>query len=171
MRRGKPRLPWKRGPAAWNIKLDADEIRIRLSAENRNFFSLRRAAWILRVSTQPVRDWIRLGYVQREGPRGQIARSELERFVGWLEERAEPFDTMNYLERIPLIRPFQKMRRAHFEWPKGRKALNPRELAALTGCHPSSVLKAIYSGALHGRRRSPRRWEVSRRAWHEAWRF
>ena len=168
MRRRRPRLPWKRGPAAWKIRLAADEIKIRISAEQRNFFSLRKAARLLNVSTQPVRDWIRLGYLKREGPRGQIARGELERFVGWLEERAESFDPLNYVERIPPTWPFKKLGRVRFEWPKDRKALNPRELAVLTGCHPSLVLKAIHSGTLHGRFRSPCRREVTRQAWLNA---
>lgn len=165
MRRGKPRLPWKRGPVAWKIKLEADEIKIRITGEKRNFFSLRKAARLLNVSTQPVRDWIRFGYLKREGPRGQIAKGELLRFLVWLQQRAELFDSMNYLERLPQAYPFRKLRCASFEWPKGRKALNPRELAALTGCHPSLVLKAIRERRLRARHRSPCRWEVSKHAW------
>jgi hypothetical protein len=168
MRRRKPRLPWKRGPAAWKIKLDAHEIKIRLAIEKRNFFSLRKAARLLSVSTQPVRDWIRLGYLKREGPRGQIARGELGRFVGWLEERAEPFDQMNYLQRLPHTYPFKKLRSASFVWPKDRKTLIPSELAALAGCHPSLVIKAIRCGELRGRNRSPCRFEISKQAWRNA---
>jgi|ERR1035437_1141333 hypothetical protein len=168
MRRDKPRLPWKRGPAAWKIKLDADEIKIRLGMEKRNFFSLRRVARLLSVSTQPVRDWIRLGYLKREGPRGQIARGELGRFVGWLAERAESFEPENYFQRFPLTFPFKKLGDVHFSWPKESNALKPSELATLAGCHPSLVLQAIHYGRLRGRRRSPGRWEVSKHAWRNA---
>jgi len=165
MRRGKPRLPWKRGPRACEIAQRADSILETLNASRRGFYSLRRTAKLLGVSTQPVRDWIRLGHLKREGPRGQIAKGELLRFLVWLQQRAELFDSLNYLERLPQIYPFGKLRDASFEWPKDRKALNPRELAALTGCHPSLVLKAIHEGRLRARHRSPCRWEVSKHAW------
>jgi hypothetical protein len=167
--KGRPRLPWKRGPVAWKIESDADEIKIRISAEKRKFFSLRKTARLLNVSTQPVRDWIRLGYLKRDGPRGQIAASELVRFVGWLEERAERFDPRNYLERFPPMWQFKKLGRLQWEWPKDRKALHPRELAKLAGCHPSLILKAIHSGFLRARHRTPCRFEITRQNWLKAY--
>jgi len=107
--------------------------------------------------------------LKREGPRGQIVRGELGRFVGWLEERAGRFGPENYLERLPPTYPFKKLGRVCFVWPKDRKTLNPKELAVLTGCHPSLVIKAIRCGKLRGRCRTLRgrilrRWEVSRHA-------
>jgi hypothetical protein len=169
MRRGRPRLPWKRGPRAWEIAQRAHSIFETLNASRRGFYSLRRTAKLLGISTQPVRDWIRLGHLKREGPRGQIAKGELGRFLGELERRAEFFEPWNYLDRFPPTRPFKKLGRVRFVWPKDRKALNPSELAALAGCHPSLVLKAIRSGELRGRRRTPCRVEVSRQAWFNAW--
>jgi hypothetical protein len=169
MSRGKPRLPWKRGPVAWEIAQRADSILETLKASRRGFYSLRRTAKLLGISTQPVRDWIRLGYLKREGPRGQIAKGGLDRFLGDLEKRAEPFDPRNYLERIPRTYPFKKLGRVRFEWPKGRDALKPSELATLAGCHPSLVIKAIRCRKLRGRRRSPCRFEISKAAWHNAW--
>jgi hypothetical protein len=166
---GKPGLPWKRGPAAWKIASNSEEIKIQLYVQPRKFLSLRKTAKLFGVSTQPIRDWVRLGHLKREGPRRQIALGELERFIGWLKKRAEPFDPQNYLERLPLITPFQKLRRAQFVWPKDRNALNPQELAALAGCHPSLILKAIHCGRLHGRHRSPCRFEVTRQAWQSRW--
>jgi hypothetical protein len=168
-RKGKPRLPWKRGPVAWEIAQRADSILETLNGSRRGFYSLRRTAKLLGISTQPVRDWIRLGYLKCEGPRGWIAKGELGRVLGDLEQRAEPFDPRNYLERIPRKYSFRKLGRVRFVWPKDRKTLNPKELAALAGCHPSLVIKAIRCGNLRGRRRSPRRWEVSKRAWDNAW--
>lgn len=165
---GKPRLPWKRGPAAWKIRLNADDLKIRIGAEKRNFFSLRKTARLLNVSTQPLRDWLRWGDLKREGPRKQIARNEVLRLIAWFEGCAQPFDSQNYLDRLPPTWPFKKLGRIRFEWPKGRKALNPRELAALAGCHPSLVIKAIRSGRLRGRLRSPCRYEVTRHAWFDA---
>jgi hypothetical protein len=153
---------------AWEIVQRADSIFETLNASRRGFYSLRRTAKLMGISTQPVRDWIRLGHLKREGPRGQIERGEIERFIGWLERRAEPFDPYNYLERLPAAYSFKKLYAADFEWPKGRKALNPRELAALTGCHPSLILKAIRKGRLRARHRSPYRWEVSKHAWLNA---
>lgn len=165
MSRRKPRLPWKRGPRAWEIAQRADSILETLHASRRGFYSLRRTAKLLGISTQPLRDWIRLGYLKREGPRGQIAKGELLRFLVWLQQRAEQFDSLIYQQRLPQTYPFRKLSYASFVWPKDRKALNPQELAALTGCHPSLVLKAIHEGRLRARHRSPCRWEVSKHAW------
>ncbi len=97
---GKPRLPWKRGPRAYEIAQRADQILETLDTERRGFYSLRRAARVLGVSTQPVRDWLRLGQLKRDGPRRQISRAELVRFINKLVERAEPFDPSNYVRRI-----------------------------------------------------------------------
>ena len=169
---GRPRLPWKRGPVAWSIARRADEVGRRLESASRNFFSLRRTAAILGVSTQPVRAWVRLGHLRRDGPRGQVAKAELTRFVGWLRERAEPFDNQTYTRRLTRkpgsqTFPFQALAQAQFLWPKGRPALTLRELAALIGCHPSLLIKAIkqYPYRRLGRRKSPGRWEITRRAW------
>jgi len=87
---GKPRLPWKRGPRAWEIAQRADSIMAALHASRRGFYSLRKAAKLLGVSTQPVRDWIRLNHLKRDGPRQQISRGELKRFVHELTKRAKP---------------------------------------------------------------------------------
>jgi hypothetical protein len=164
-RKGISRLPWKRGPRAWEIAQRADVVLDTLNAGRRGFYSLRRTAKLLGISTQPVRDWIRLGQLRRDGPRRQISRNELKQFVYKLVHRAESFDPENYLDRFPLTFPFKKLGDARFVWPKGRKALNPRALAILAGCHPSLILKAIHCGRLRGRRRSPCRWEVSKSAW------
>ena len=97
---GKPRLPWKRGPIAWEVAGRADEILEALAQSPRGFFSLRRASAILGVSTQPLRDWIELGYLRRVGPRRQISRDELCRLVKWLAKCAKPFEKENYLRRF-----------------------------------------------------------------------
>ena len=169
---GKPRLPWKRGPVAFEIALRAEVIKARLADHPRSFLSLRETSKILGISTQPVRDWVRLGHLKREGPRSQFARTELERFVGWLEERAERFDSSNYLERIQRHRtvpmPWHKLATAQFKWPKGRDLLTPSELAALIGCHPSLILKAIAAGQVNAHRRTRCRWGISRRDWRRA---
>ena len=167
---GKPRLPWKRGPIAWEVALRADKILEVLAQSPRGFFSLRKTARMLGVSTQPVVDWIRLGCLKREGPRGQVAKPELIRFLNWLCERAEPFDTAHYATRFArkLDKPresFKELREARFPWPKGRAALSPRELAQLVNCHPSLIVKAIQSYHLRARPQSPCRWEVTRNAW------
>jgi len=163
-------LPWKRGPAAWNIKLDVEEIKMRLAAQKRNFFSLRQAAKILGVSTQPIRDWIRLKYLKREGLRGQITKSEFERFLKWLVERAKPFSLWNYADRLlrSPTRPaylFHTLGRAEFVWPKERKTLTPRELAGLIGCHHTLIIKAIHHKPWLAKRKSPGRWEITRHRW------
>jgi hypothetical protein len=168
----KPRLPWTRGPVAWRLARRADEVCRRLAAEPRNFFSLRQAAALLGVSTQPVRDWIGLGHLQCGGPRGRVAKAELVRFVAWLRDHAKPFDPQTYTRRLvrrrrsPVV-PFETLAKAHFLWPKGQAALTPRELAGLIGCHPSLVTQAIkrkrWPGL--GQRRTPKRWEITRRAW------
>jgi hypothetical protein len=168
MRKGRHRLPWKRGPAAWKIKSHADAVKDRLANEKWNFFGLRRAARILNVSTQPVRDWIRSGQLKRTGPRGRITKVELGRFIDCLVKRAVPFDHENYLQRLPPTYPFKKLQDACFIWPKGREALNPPELARLIGCHPSLIRKAIYKHEKLGRWRTRCRWEITRWSWRDA---
>lgn len=168
---GKPRLPWKRGAAAWQVARTADAIRARLARQPRSFLSLRQTAESFGISTQPVRDWVRLKHLRRTGPRSRFARTELERFLGWLEARAEPFASENYTARFAhkpgrWPRPFGCLHRSQFLWPAGKNALAPRELAGLVGCHPSLVIKALhYYGRQLGRRRSPCRWEISRQRW------
>ncbi len=171
---GKPRLPWKRGPAAWNVARHADQILEVLAETRRGFFSLRRAARLLGVSTQPLRDWIMREDLKRAGAGRKISKDELRHFVEWLKDRAEPFDSRRYLERLhrklkaPPIE-FDKLRAARFVWPEGRNALSPKELAQLVGCHPSLILRAITSHdffhRLRGRRRTLCRWEVTKRDW------
>jgi hypothetical protein len=157
---------------AFRIAQNAAEIRRRLASERRHYFSLRKTAQLLAVSTQPVRDWIRFGYLKQEGPRGQVAKVELERFLDWLCQSAEPFDTDRLTARFtrklgcsPYL--FQTLANSQFLWPRGRKALTPRELAELVGCHPSLITKAIHKHGFWrlGRRKTPHRWEIGRRAW------
>jgi hypothetical protein len=173
---GKPRLPWKRGPAAWEIASSSDEIKVRLYAQRRNYLSLRKTAKIFGISTQPIRDWVRFGYLKREGPRKQFALGELERFIGVLAQRAKPFPNENYTERFiqktgKYPYPFQTLGRAQFIWPKGRKALTPYELAELIGCHPALIIKAIHDKPWLARRKSPCRWEITRYRWQNTFFF
>ncbi len=166
----RPRLPWKRGPRAYEIAQRADQILETLDAVRRGFYSLRRTARLLGVSTQPVRDWIRLGYIKRDGPRRQISRAELLRFINKLVDRAEPFDPWNYVQRIDRNRKvdswkWRKLAFAQFTWPEGREMLTPSELAILIGCHQSLIIKAIYSGRVPGCRPTPCRWAVKRHSW------
>jgi hypothetical protein len=169
-RRGSPRLPWKRGPVAWQVSCRADEILGELAACPRRFLSLRRAARFLGISTQPLRDWIQRGDLKRDGPRLQIHKDELRRFVKLLQERAEPFDSNRYFERLHRKRKrppyrFEKLLSARIDWPKGRKGLTPKEYARLVRCHPSLVLTAIREHVLHARRRTPCRWEIIKPRW------
>ena len=173
---GKPRLPWKRGPRAYEIAQRTDEILEALNTCRRGFYSLRRTAKILGISTQPVRDWIRFGFLKREGPRRQINRAEIESFVWMLVERAEAFDTGNYVNRIEHNRkvpswPWCKLATAKFIWPKGRDILKPKELAKLIGCHPSLIIKAIKVDRVRGYRPTPNRWAIKRRSWQNAFFF
>jgi hypothetical protein len=125
------------------------------------------------VSTQPVRGWIRLGRLQRNGPRHQISRAELKRFVYELMARAEPYDAGNYLDRIERNRktpswPWRKLASAKFKWPNEHKALSPSQLAGLTGCHSSLIRKAIRAERVYGYRRTRCRWAITKRAWRQA---
>jgi hypothetical protein len=170
-RRSRPRLPWKRGPIAARVASNADVIKSTLSKFEKRFFSLRQTAKIFGVSTQPVRDWVRLKFLSRDGPRGQFPKSEIERFLNWLVARAEPFPNENYTRRLfgqdgPRQR-FATLRYSKFVWPPRRKALTPRELGDLIGCDPSLIRKAIAWEHWErlGRRRSYGRWEITRKAW------
>jgi hypothetical protein len=175
-RKSSPRLPWKRGPAAWNIACSSDGILEVLHQHPRSFISLREAARILGVSTQPLRDWTRQKYVKQEGPRLQYHKIELSRFVNWLAERAQPFDNENYLARLfsgsrlgPCL--FSKLSGSVFIWPRDKEALAPRELASLIHCHPSLILLAIREKRIRPRMKTNCRCEVTRRAWTTAFPF
>jgi hypothetical protein len=171
--RGKSRLPWKRGPRAWEIAQRGESILAALDSSHRGFYSLRRAAKLLGISTQPVRDWIRLGYLKLGGPRQQISRETLRRFITGLKRRAEPFDSYNYVNRITYnrktpSRAWRTLGVARFKWPKDKKFLTPSELAKLIACHPSLVIKAILAGVVFGYRRTPCRWAITKRAWQRS---
>lgn len=165
-------LPWERGPVAGEIARRAEAIERALQAAGQpRYLSLRAAARVLGVSTQPVRDWLRLGHLTRSGPRGQIERKALVRLVRWLAAEAEEFHEDRAARFHPggrRPRPFQKLAQARFDWPRGRRTLGQGELARLVGCHPSLVIRAIRSGVLRATQRSARRWEVSRPAWQRA---
>jgi hypothetical protein len=169
-------LPWKRGPAAWQVAIRAEQILHGIKKCPRRFQSLRKAAALLGLSTQPLRDWIKRGYLQRGGQRYQISNEELSRFVIWLKQRAKPYDPEKYVERFysdegqPLWR-FGKLESARFAWPKGRDALRPKELSDRIGCHSSLIVRAISAGRVFAERRSPHRWEITKGAWRHAFMF
>lgn len=158
---------------AFEIAARVDEILRGLAGNPRGFFSLRQVARLLGVSTQPVRDWVRLKHLRHDGPRAQVAKNELVRFIRWLVARAEPFALESLSSRFsgragrrPRSYPYRALAEARFQWPTGRSALTPSELAGLIGCHPSLIIKAIHDpGNQLGRRRSASRWEVTRRQW------
>lgn len=170
---GKPRLPWKRGPAAWKVKCRAAEILQHIAAAPRPFVTLRAAARLFGLSTQPLRDWLASGYLQRTGPARRFTRDDLRHFVQWLAQSAQPFPPARYVERFRdrrgmLPYPYKKLATASIVWPKRRPALIPSELAALVPCHPSLLLHAIRTRALRARRRTRCRWEITRQAWTRA---
>jgi hypothetical protein len=172
-RRRNPRQPWKRGPLAWKVAGNSVEILGRLERQRRRFLSLRRAAVMLGVSTYALRDWTRRGDVKRSGPQFQYEIQELRRLVEWLCKRAKPFEAEDYLMRFTHYRegrdyPFRKLGASRFSWPKERSVLRPSEVARLAGCHTSLVVRAIHAGYLRGRRRTRCRWEISKRAWKDA---
>lgn len=171
-RRSFPRLPWKRGPAAWTVACRASEVMEAIHRSPRGYFSLRQSARLVGLSTEPLRDAIQRNFLKRDGPRKQISKQELCRFVSWLEERALPYDALKYLERIHRNQrnrryDFKKLRTAEFVWPRERKALTPAELAKLIGCHSSLIVKAIrhLSYWRLGHRPTPCRWAITLRAW------
>lgn len=167
--RSRPRLPWKRGPVAWEIACRAEEILDHLSTSSKSFFSLRRTAKILGISTQPLRDWVRLGYIAREGPRDQFAKADVRKLVSLFAERAEPFDPRLNLNRIYSVYrrpyPFDKLRSARLIWPRAVPVMSPAELARAIGCHPSTIIKAILKREVRGHRRTLYRWEIKRKRW------
>jgi len=170
---GKPRSPWKRGLRGFDVAQRSGEILEYLDASRRGFYSLRKTAKIFGVSTQPIRDWIRLGYLKREGPRCQISKAGLMRFVKMLGEKAEPFDPYNYVRRIERNRKiscwrWRKLSEARFEWPKEYETRTPTELARRIGCHPSLIIKAIREGYIKDIRRTPCRWVIKRKSWRMA---
>ncbi len=179
LRRNRKRLPWKRGPIAWDIAQRADLILTQLRDPqecHRPWLSLRASARLLGVSTQPLRDWIGRGQLTRDHPR-RIALVELERFVGWLRDKAEPYvedplDRIYGINRGPTQ--FGKLSEARFEWPTGRPFLTTGELAELAGCHRTLILKAIQQGWINTQQRNRygrQWWRISRQAWRAAFPF
>lgn len=176
--RSKHTNPWARGPAAWSVARRGEEIRAKVGACPKAYLGLRHAARTLGLSTQPLRDWTRLGLVRRDGPRGTISRTELLLLLTRIEAEVEPFDSASfYAKRLTCRRGGKrtsagKLDGARFAWPRGRAALAPVELARLVGCHPSLICRALrgkVSGSrLRGRRRTPGRWEITRQAWESA---
>ncbi len=175
MKAGTRQLPWRRGPVAYEVACRASELEEPIKATPRRFLSLRAVARLLGISSQPVRDWIASGRLVRDPQKNRVDRAELLRFVRWLAKHAEPYEDDRSLrfhpERRFRPRPYSKLSAAQVVWPKDRKALSPRELARLVGCHPSLVLSALRDGRLHGHRRTPCRWEISRRSWFRAFPF
>lgn len=173
----RPRLPWKRGRVAFELSCSAGDIIEQLIKGTRRFYSLRRAATLFGVSTQPLRDWLRLKHLRRDGSRGQFSREELIRFLRWIEQRAEPFASERLADRFTartgrLPGPFTRLKRAQFLWPQGKPTLTPSELAGLIGVHPSLIIKAIrYHGSRLARRRSRKRWEIPRQRWRNTFFF
>ncbi len=185
----KKRLPWKRGPVAGKIVAERTEILESIRGHRRRFISLRQAAKLLGVSTQPVQDWIRLGYLKREGQRKLISREELERFVVWLvahdgDEGFEPSELIHRIHGESRYGPrrFAKLEKAKISWHPSIKALTPPELARLVGCHPSLIRKAITEGHLGAKPKAVKRkrsgwyspqggyvhFQITRRAWDNA---
>jgi hypothetical protein len=148
------------------------EIRESIGCNPAKFYSLRKTARLLGVSTQPIRDWLRRGYLCRDGPRRQFSAVELLRFLDWLQPRVRPFEAGDYLKRI--CRKFGsgnlwlKLSHSRFVWPQARPSLTAKELGVLIGCHPSLILKAIAGSELFGRRRTPGRWEITKNSWCRA---
>lgn len=170
---GKPRLPWKRGPAAWKVKTNSDEILKELADTHRGFFTLRRAARLFRLSTQPLRDWTKSGYLSRKGPRLQYDRAHLRQFVEMLRDRAEPFEPQNYERRFYTkihrrVFRFAKLGHPQILWPRNRPSLGPAEIARLAHCHPSLIRQAIYEGEVKADRPTPFRWRIYKKDWVRA---
>jgi hypothetical protein len=91
---------------------------------------------------------------------------ELERFVCWLRDKAAPYWEARFL-RFYAKRPnrfypprFNKLRKAEFQWPRGKPSLTPKELASLIGCHPSLITKAINARRIFGQRRRRPVWRA-----------
>ena len=165
--------PWLHGPVAWEIAERADAILVSLADSPKRFLSLRQAAGILGISTQPVRDWLAAGLLEASGPRKQIPARAVEQLVKTFRKSAQPYEMKRRLSRLqePGAFPpwrFGKLFMADFKWPPKHDALRTTELAALAGCHPSLVIKAIHAGEVVARQASPRRWEITRRNWNKA---
>ena len=173
--RGKPRLPWKRGPVAGQIAQRQEAIRERLEKSPKGFFSPSAAAKLFGVSPHPIRAWIKSQFLVPDGPRGQLSRSQLLACLARIGKEAKPFDPRQLAERFHRKKgrpvPYAKLRSVNFDWPKDKRTLSPPEIGRLVNCHPSLVIKAIRELiADHPReerryRRSPGRWALTRQQW------
>lgn len=168
------KAPWHRGPTAFAIGSRSNEIMERLAGLSETHLSLRRTAEVLGISTQPLRVWYREGWIKK-GPAGRkFPVDELKRFVLWLKRYAKPEDMRQRVRRFskikgkhqPLPRAWDLLRKASFEWPKGQATLTPSQLAALVGCSPSLVTKAIEDQYLDADRPGRVHWHISKRQWN-----
>lgn len=174
-RKGKARLPWKRGPAAWQIAQRREAIRERLEKSPKSFFSPAAAAKLFGVSPQPIRAWVGSKFLIPDGPRGQLSRSQLLACLARIGKEAKPFDQQQLAERFHRKKgrpmPYAKLRSVDFPWPKKKPTLSPPEIGRLLNCHPSLVIRAIREliaddpSEEHRYRRTPGRWALSCKQW------
>lgn len=158
----------RRGPAIWRVWDRRQEIDQQLKAAPPFFFSLRKAAAVLGVSTQPLRDWVRDGLLRSSGQRLSFSKADLQSFLRRLAKEMANQEWKHREDRLVAERrrrPPSKLRRAEFDWPRGRAALTPAELAALVGCHPSLIRKMLDKGQLQRSLRRRGRFEITRQAW------
>src|SRR3569623_2128202 len=88
--------------------------------------SLRETARLLCISTQPLREWHRDGWI-RKGPKGlKFPVEEIRRFVLHLQRYAKPYDMRGRYGRFhlkrgkdqPLPGAWSKLKKAEIQWPK-----------------------------------------------------
>ena len=160
--------PWLHGPVAWDVAQRANAILATLDASPKRFLSQRQTALILGFSIQPVRDWLRSGLLDASGPRKQIPIHAVVALVQHFQRLAQPYSMAERAGRFQQDkprRPFAKLRRARFDWPKQIRTRTPAEIAKLVGCYPSTIIRAIHAKELFPDRRTPYSWEISRKQW------
>jgi len=155
---------------AWVVAQRANAILATLDTSPKRFLSLRQTALILGSSIQPVRGWLRFGLIDASGPRKQIPIPALVALVQHFQRLAQPYSMAERAGRFHQgkpgpRRPFAILRRARFDWPKQNRTRTPAEIAKLVGCHPSTIIRAIHARELFADRRTPYRWEISRKQW------
>lgn len=167
------------GPAAFDLASRASFVLAELGQQKRAFIGLRRAAKVLRVSHHTLLLWRNRGLIRREfipvHPGSPLSRPHPKYRVSDLVKLVELIGERVQVRPSPVLRfgnqpkaPFAVLADSKFEWQRNEKALSPREIANQIGCHPSTIIRAIMSENVRGRRRTPRRWEIRRSDWKSA---
>ena len=167
-----PHSFWKRGPAAYDLTQRAEMWVLNdLHALQKAYLSLRAASGYLGVGHKTLIQWVNDGLLKRHGKHQKFYVKELIEFLEILIVKRKKPPAKNLRLNVNDVIEFSILYRSKFIWDRKEKSLTPKEIAERIGCHPSTIIRAIYSRTYLGNRRTPCRWEIKRTHWQSAFPF